>query len=503
MMENYVNNKDNKQSYRNAVNTIGKKEFTLIKMQEYGFWPKDLPTPYERQANETPEDYLKRKELLDKYDKVINDINGLYKEKDEINDKLKELKHKYDDTWDYEKIRKDVSQAIMKESIERRKKIKEQREAEKKAKSDTWKKYKSENIVYIGKGYSKALFLKETNEEKLIKLGLPIIKDDKELAEFLNIEYKQLRFLTYHRDVVKFDNYTRYTIPKKKGGVRSIAAPKKILKNVQRTLLEEILSKVEVNECAHGFIKGKSVVSSAEIHKTNNNKVELLINMDLEDFFPTITFERVRGMFQNFGYSGYVSSLLAMICTYCERMKMEVKGETVYVKTSDRILPQGSPASPMITNIICSKLDKRLNGLALKYDFNYSRYADDMSFSFNKDNIILSNEEDINIGKVLGIISKIIREEGFSINAKKTKFLRGNNRQSITGIVINNDEIGVTKKWVKNLRAAIHNASKLKECGSNIPDYVVNEIKGMTSWLICVNKEKYSRIIGDSEKLFK
>ena len=100
-------------------------------------------------------------------------------------------------------------------------------------------------------------------------------------------------------------------------------------------------------------------------------------------------------------------------------------------------------------------------------------------------------------------MSKIIREEGFSINAKRTKFLRGNNRQSITGIVINNDEIGVTKKWVKNLRAAIHNASKLKECGSNIPDYVVNEIKGMTSWLICVNKEKYSRIIGDSEKLFK
>ena len=236
MMENYVNNKDNKQSYRNAVNTIGKKEFTLIKMQEYGFWPKDLPTPYERQANETPEDYLKRKELLDKYDKVINDINGLYKEKDEINDKLKELKHKYDDTWDYEKIRKDVSQAIMKESIERRKKIKEQREAEKKAKSDTWKKYKSENIVYIGKGYSKALFLKETNEEKLIKLGLPIIKDDKELAEFLNIEYKQLRFLTYHRDVVRFDNYTRYTIPKKKEGVSSIAANKKILKNIQRTI---------------------------------------------------------------------------------------------------------------------------------------------------------------------------------------------------------------------------------------------------------------------------
>lgn len=502
MMENYENNIDNRQSYRNAVNTMGKKEFTLIKMQEYGFWPKDLPTPYERQVNETPEEYLKRKELLKKYEKVINDINDIYKEKDEINNKLKELRAKYDDTWDDEKIRKDVSQTIMKESIERRKEIKEQRKLEKKAKSEAWKKNKSENIVYIGKGYSKALFLKETNEEKLTKLGIPIIKDDKELAEFLNIEYKQLRFLTYHRDVVKFDNYTRYTIPKKKGGVRNIAAPKKILKNVQRTILEEILSKIEVSECAHGFIKGKSVVSGANGHK-NHAKSELLINMDLENFFPTITFERVRGMFQNFGYSGYVASLLAMICTYCERMEMEIKGETVYVKTSDRILPQGSPASPMITNIICNKLDKRLNGLALKYDFTYSRYADDMSFSFNKDNIILSNEEDINVGKVLGIISKIIREEGFSINSEKTKFLRENNRQAITGIVINNDEIGVPKKWVKNLRAAIHNASKLKECGSNIPQNVVNEIKGMTSWLACVNKDKYSKIIYESKNLLK
>ncbi len=126
-----------------------------------------------------------------------------------------------------------------------------------------------------------------------------------------------------------------------------------------------------------------------------------------------------------------------------------------------------------------------------------------MSFSFNKDNIILSNEEDINVGKVLGIISKIIREEGFSINSEKTKFLRENNRQAITGIVINNDEIGVPKKWVKNLRAAIHNASKLKECGSNIPQDVVNEIKGMTSWLACVNKEKYSKIIDESENLLK
>ncbi|HCW52765.1 MAG TPA: reverse transcriptase, partial [Clostridium sp.] len=451
MMDNNVNNIDRKQNYREAVSVMGKKEFTLLKMQEYGFWPKDLPTPYERQKSETQEEYENRKALLEKYHKVINQINDLCKDKEDINNKLKGLQKKYDDTWDYEKIRKDVAQTIMKESIERRKEVKILREIEKKEKSDAWKKNKSENIVYIGKGYSKWLYLKDTDEEKLKEHEIPIIKDDKELAQFLGIEYRQLRFLTYHRDVVKFDNYTRYTIPKKKGGVRNIAAPKKILKDSQRKILDEILCKIEVSESANGFIQGKSVVSGAESHI--DNKVELLINMDLENFFPTITFERVRGMFQKLGYSGYVSSLLAMICTYCERMEMEIKGEKVYVKTTDRILPQGAPSSPMITNIICSKLDKRLKGLADKYGLVYSRYADDMSFSFGEGNIILNainkyinlntdkenNQDDLNVGKIIGIISKIIKEEGFNINNQKTKFLRKNNRQSITGIVINND----------------------------------------------------------------
>lgn len=390
----------------------------------------------------------------------------------------------------------------MKESIERRKEIKKLRKVEKENKSREWKKYKSENIVYIGRGYSNALFLKDTNIEKLKEIGLPIIKDDKELAEFLGIEYKQLRYLTYHRDVVKFDNYNRYTIPKKKGGVRNIAAPKKVLKGVQRKILDEILNKIKISDSANGFIKGRSIVSGAEKHKDSN--VELLINMDLENFFPTITFERVRGMFMKFGYSGYVSSLLAMICTYCERMEMEVKGENVYVKTSERILPQGSPASPMITNIVCSKLDNRLNGLASKYEFTYSRYADDMSFSFNKGNKVLDDAKDsLNVGKILGIISKIIKEEGFSINEEKTKFLRKNNRQAITGIVINNGEIGVPKKWVKNLRAAVFNGSKLIENGSTLPCDLVSEIKGKSSWLSCVNRERYLKIIEECEKIIR
>lgn len=492
MIGNDGNTINSRSSYREMVQNIGKKEFTLIKMQEYGFWPDKLPTPYERQKNETKQDYEDRKKLLDEYNKIINEINDLYKEKGEINKKLRELQKRYDSTWDYEKIRKDVAQEIMRESKEKRTERKRQKEEERIKRSEEWNIKKDENIIFIGKGYSNLLHDKETDVEKLGNKGLPIINTDKELADFLGIEYKQLRFLVYHRDVVNVDHYHRYSIPKKKGGVRNIAAPKPVLKKVQRSILEEILYKIEVADNAHGFIKEKSVISAA---KTHINKPELLINIDLQDFFPTVTFERIRGMFKSFGYSGYISSLLAMLCTYCERMPLEIKGEIKYIATTKRILPQGSAASPMITNILCRTLDKRLSGLAKKYDFTYTRYADDMSFSLNNSNI--------DINKLLGLINKVIKDEGFNINRDKTRFLRKNNRQCITGIVINNDEIGVPKKWVKILRAAIHNANKMKNNKENIAEKTINEISGMSAWLKAVNKEKYKKIIEDAEKILK
>ncbi|MHC1684400.1 MAG: reverse transcriptase family protein [Clostridiaceae bacterium] len=494
MTDNLEIVENTKADYREMVNLMGKKEFTLLKMQEYGFWPKNLPTPYERQKNETPEQFKEREALLKEYEKIINEITKLYSEKDEINKKLRELRKSYDETWDYEKIRLDVSQTIMKESIARRKERKKQKELEKKQKSEAWMQKKADEILFIGKGYSQLLQEKESDVEKLSSLNLPVIKTDKELAEVLGIEYKELRFLVYHRDVVSSDNYHHYSVPKRKGGFRNIAAPKSKLKLAQRKILEEILSKIPVSDFAHGFLKEKSVVSGAMAH---GGQPKLVINMDLEDFFPTITFERVRGMFKGFGYSGYISSLLAMVCTYCQRMEIEVRGETKYVKTSPRILPQGSPASPMITNILCGKLDKRLSGLASKNGFTYTRYADDISLSLKEN---FSEYSNLTEGRICGLVSKIVAEEGFKINKLKTRFLRKNNRQSITGIVVNNEEIGVPRKWIKSLRAAIYNANKLKDSGS-LPMEKINEISGMTAWIKSVNEKRYKNIIDEAMKI--
>lgn len=492
-MENDNSLMQTRKDYREAVNQMGKKEFTLLKMQEYGFWPEGLPTPYERQENETREDYKKRKELLNEYEKIAAKIAALYGDKDEINEKLHNLRKQYDQTWDYERIRKDVSQKIMRESVERRAERKKQKELKQKAVSAAWQKHNAENIVFIGKGYSGGLFDKKNDEEKLSSLGLPVISDDKALAAILGIEYRKLRFLTYHRDVVAIDHYHHYTIPKRSGGVRSIAAPKKTLKYAQRQVLELILEKVGISGSAHGFYKGRSVVSGADAHV---KKPAWLINLDIENFFPTITFERVRGMFKSFGYSGYIASLLAMLCTYCERMPIEVRGQTKYVKTSERVLPQGSPASPMITNIICRRLDQRINELAAEHSFSYSRYADDMSFSF---------EQNIGRGRIREIIYRvqcIVSDEGFNINKKKTHYLRNSNRQCVTGIVINNEQLGVPKIWLKRMRAAIYNANKLKAPGG-LPPQIKNEIAGMVSWLKSVNKDRYAKIIDDADRLLK
>jgi len=481
----------NKQQYSKMVKKLGKKQFTLLKMLEYGFWPKNVPTPYEKQVNESEEDQARKEETLQKYKGIINQISKLYKTKSQIQEKLRKVRIDLAGINDVERIRKELAKQLWQESIKRREERKKQRELEKKQKTEAWQKKKKEEIVFVGKGYSSMLYRFEEYKKTQISYGLPLIKDAHELAKLLDIEYKQLRFLTYHRDVVTIDHYTRYTIPKRKGGTRSIAAPKSTLKKAQRAILDKILSNIEISVHAHGFLEKKSVITGAKAHPKSPY---LLINMDLKDFFPTITFERIRGMYMSLGYSGHIATLLAMICSYCERMPIEIQGETKFVASTRRILPQGSPASPMITNVICRRLDNRLSGLAKKFGFNYTRYADDLSFS-------LLHKNDENIARFCGLVYKIVGEEDFLINKKKNRFLRENNQQKITGIVINTSEIGIPRVWIKKFRAALHNAEMIKIKEGEIPEEKLFELSGMASWVKSVNSNRYKNLLNLFSKL--
>jgi len=184
--------------------------------------------------------------------------------------------------------------------------------------------------------------------------------------------------------------------------------------------LENILRKINISDLAHGFVQGRSILTNAKEHLY---KPDIIIKMDIKVFFPSITFERVRGMFHFFGYSGYISTLLAMICTDANRILFQQDGKRNFLATSKRYLPQGSPTSPMISNIICLKMDKRLNGLAETFFFRYTRYADDLTFS--------SKIEPNNIGKFNAFVKRIVNEEGFQINKEKTRFLRRNTQQNL------------------------------------------------------------------------
>lgn len=151
----------------------------------------------------------------------------------------------------------------------------------------------------------------------------------------------------------------------------------------------------------------------------------------------------------------------------------------------------------MITNIICRSMDKRINGLCKKYGITYTRYADDMSFSYTGDT------SNFAIGRFLNSINTIIEAEGFHMKKEKTHILRKNNRQYITGIVINNEEIGVPKKWVKILKASIHNAQKLKDSGGCVSNHTIQEISGKIAWLKSVNAKRYQKIIRQGTQLLK
>lgn len=249
---------------------------------------------------------------------------------------------------------------------------------------------------------------------RLLDNGLPVIFDTKHLAMLIGISPEDLTKLVFCQELF----YTKAYIPKKSGGTRELDMPSLELKYIQRWILDNILVKIHVSEHAFGFCLNKSIVDNAQIHKN----MYCLINMDISDFFPSVSFEKVFRIFAYYGYTKEVSWILSKLCTY--------QGK----------LPQGSPASPQISNIVCLKLDARLSALAEKYESNYSRYADDITFSGNND-----------IKSINKVVVKIIEDEGFCVNEKKTRISYPHQRQEVTGLLVNGDRLRVSKKYKRDL----------------------------------------------------
>lgn len=185
------------------------------------------------------------------------------------------------------------------------------------------------------------------------------LKANIQLAAKLNMDYSYFTYLIYKRS--DDQNYIPYIIPKKSGDYRKIAAPCKTLKYIQRQIANFIYDEIDVKNCVHGFARGKDIKTNANYHLKRKH----ILNLDLKDFFDSITVNRVYGVFHGhpFNFPEKLSSCLAKIATY------------------HGSLTQGSPLSPIISTLVCRRLDNDLKSFAVKYGLRYSRYADDITFS--------------------------------------------------------------------------------------------------------------------------
>jgi hypothetical protein len=228
--------------------------------------------------------------------------------------------------------------------------------------------------------------------------------------------------------------YRRFQVPKRTGGHRTIYEPGEELKRVQRLLLRKLFKRLSAHPRAHGFERGKSTVTGALPHE----RKRVVLRMDLRDFFGSIKSARVRDYFARAGWDADAAQLLTRLCTH------------------EGALPQGAPTSPRLSNLVNFRVDARLDALARKCGADYTRYADDMTFS-------LATDEHEPLAQLVRAARKILGEEGYELNArKKLQIRRSHHRQTVTGLVVN-ERVALPRATRRWLRAVEHRAAQGRE----------------------------------------
>jgi hypothetical protein len=322
--------------------------------------------------------------------------------------------------------------------------------------------------------------------------GLPVLPNLAALRELLGIKSPaQLGYFLLATDA-DGGPYTRFTIPKRDGGERAICAPKKQLRWVQRQILDKILARVPAHAAAHGFVPGRSTVTNATPHRGS----EVVLKFDLTDFFPTIHYHRVLGLFARLGYyvadgrfgtddaAKRVAPTLARLCCYTADPE----------KWFGATMPQGAPTSPAISNLVCRRLDARLAGLATRNKGVYTRYADDLTFSFK-------DTKELRVGRFRWWVDQVCHQEGFFVNQKKFRVIRASQRQLVTGLVVN-DELRVPREERRRFRAILNNCRKhgLESQARGRPDFTAY-LRGFASYVHMVHPDEGSALLREVEEL--
>lgn len=282
-----------------------------------------------------------------------------------------------------------------------------------------------------------ASFKKAIIRESFLSLNTP-----QDVASLLDISYSQLVYHVYKTH--KTRRYTTLTIPKKGGGTRNISAPATPLKLIQRSLNTILATVYSPRRSVNGFVEDRTIVTNAQFHVGS----KWILTVDIEDFFPSINFGRVRGLFLKPPYNRppAVATVLAQICCH------------------NNSLPQGAPSSPIVSNMICARLDRELQILAKSLGCRYSRYADDLTFSTSRSRFPTGLAETLLTGTGIKIdvgepLRKIIESNGFRLNNKKVRLQRFSQRQAVTGLTTN-EFPNVARKFIRQIRAALHNCAE-------------------------------------------
>jgi len=311
------------------------------------------------------------------------------------------------------------------------------------------------------------------------------LKEHNDLASFFGLTYSMLAKIIYKTDPIY--KYNQFQIPKKNGGHRQICSPSKKLKAVQ-TKLKDILYEIyPAKPSAYGFVKKRNIVKNAERHLDK----KYIFNIDIMDFFGSIHFGRIRNLFKSspFNFNHTISTILAQICCF------------------DNSLPQGAPTSPILSNMIAWKLDSQLQKLAKATNSTYTRYADDISFSFtcNKhrlpDGIVVLLNGEWSPGITL---TQIIEKNGFSINYEKVRLCDRFSRMEVTGLTVN-EFPNVRRRYVRQLSSMFHAWRKYgydeaekeyndkynsKHRASDKPKSYLHMIKGKLAFLLSVKTNR-------------
>jgi RNA-directed DNA polymerase len=409
-----------RQQLYDRIRESSKDEVILEEMVRLGYWPRGEGKP------SLSEELIKR--------------NG------ELSRELTDLYAKQARWANPEQAIKEMHKQRKKAAMERRKETKARHEKLRAERAAAWAERRKREILFLGPDVSGGL--SKGADTRPLTARLPGIADARALADAIGITMAELRFLAFDRAVSRVSHYQRFLIAKKAGGDRLISAPMPRLKRAQYWVLDNILTHVPVHDAAHGFANGRSILSNATPHVGR----DVVVNLDLKDFFPTLTWKRVRGKFRGLGYSEAVATILALICTEPDNDTVELDGQTLHVRRGPRRLPQGAPTSPAVTNLICLRLDRRLSGLATKLGFTYTRYADDMTFSASGDAARMT-------GTLLKAVGEIVAAEGFTVHPDKTRIMRRHRRQEVTGLTVN-ERVGVPRDTLRRFRALLHGIEK-------------------------------------------